>query len=102
MTTQSSEDRVAFTKRNWMGRFLRAEVSYGDVQRIMGRIETWADWLPAWAETAKTMRYSLKALNSAAPGALPPKLGAAPLCAGISASSTGLMISKNPKMRSTA
>ena len=53
MTTQSSEDRVAFTKRNWMGRFLRAEVSYGDVQRIMGRIETWADWLPAWAETAK-------------------------------------------------
>ncbi|HVZ50681.1 MAG TPA: alpha/beta hydrolase [Pseudolabrys sp.] len=51
--TSSAEDRVAFTKRNWMGRFLRAEVSYGDVQRIMDRIKTWGDWLPAWAETAQ-------------------------------------------------
>ena len=53
MTKGQPEDSVAFTKRNWMGRFLRAEVSYGDVQRIMGRIDTWAQWLPAWAETAE-------------------------------------------------
>ena len=53
MTEGQPEDSVAFTKRNWMGRFLRAEVSYGDVQRIMGRIDTWAQWLLAWAETAE-------------------------------------------------
>ena len=35
-----------------MGRFLRAEVNYGDYQRIMGKIETWDQWLPAWAEKA--------------------------------------------------
>lgn len=47
------DERVTFTRRNWTGRFLRAEVSYGDYQRIMARIRTWEDWLPAWAETAQ-------------------------------------------------
>ena len=53
MAEDLAVDRVAFTKRNWMGRFLRAEVSYGDVQRIMGNIQTWEQWLPAWAEKAQ-------------------------------------------------
>jgi len=53
MADGSAEDRVAFTKRNWMGRFLRAEVSYGDLQRIMANIQTWEQWLPAWAEKAQ-------------------------------------------------
>ncbi len=53
MAEDSAVDRVAFTKRNWMGRFLRAEVSYGDVQRIMGNIQTWEQWLPAWSEKAQ-------------------------------------------------
>jgi hypothetical protein len=50
---QVADDRVAFTKRNWMGRFLRAEVSYGDCQRIMGNIDSWDQWLPAWADKAQ-------------------------------------------------
>jgi 2,6-dihydroxypseudooxynicotine hydrolase len=50
---QVTDDRVAFTKRNWTGRFLRAEVNYGDFQRIMGKILTWDQWLPAWAEKAQ-------------------------------------------------
>ena len=49
---QTQDDRVAFTKRNWMGRFLRAEVNYGDYQRIMDKIDTWDQWLPAWGEKA--------------------------------------------------
>jgi dienelactone hydrolase len=49
---QIQDERVAFTKRNWMGRFLRAEVNYGDCQRIIGNIETWDQWLPAWSEKA--------------------------------------------------
>lgn len=53
MSEGSAVDRVAFTKRNWMGRFLRAEVSYGDVQRIMGNIQSWDQWLSAWAEKAQ-------------------------------------------------
>ena len=36
--SREQDDRVAFTKRNWTGRFLRAEVNYGDFQRIMSRI----------------------------------------------------------------
>ena len=50
---QAADDRVTFTKRNWTGRFLRAEVNYGDFQRIMGNIQTWEQWLPAWAEKAR-------------------------------------------------
>ena len=50
--TSTDDDRVTFTKRNWTGRFLRAEVNYGDFQRIMGKIQTWDQWLPAWAEKA--------------------------------------------------
>lgn len=46
------DERVAFTRRNWTGRFLRAEVTYGDYQRIMSKISTWDQWLPAWAEIA--------------------------------------------------
>lgn len=49
---QAQDDRVAFTRRNWTGRFLRAEVNYGDYQRIMSRIRTWDQWLPAWNEKA--------------------------------------------------
>ena len=49
----ATDDRVIFTKRNWTGRFLRAEVNFGDFQRIMGRIQTWDQWLPAWAEKAR-------------------------------------------------
>jgi 2,6-dihydroxypseudooxynicotine hydrolase len=47
------DERVTFVKRNWMGRFLRAEVNYGDYTKIADRISTWAQWLPAWAETAE-------------------------------------------------
>ena len=65
--TQGQDERVAFTKRNWMGRFLRAEVNYGDFQRIMGRIQTWEQWLPAWAETAK--QYELLAETAEKQGA---------------------------------
>ncbi len=50
---QAPDDRVVFTKRNWIGRFLRAEVSYGDYQRVMSKIQTWDQWLPAWAEKAQ-------------------------------------------------
>ena len=50
--TSTDDDRVTFTKRNWTGRFLRAEVNYGDFQRIMGKIQTWDQWLPAWVDTA--------------------------------------------------
>lgn len=46
------DPRVEFTKRNWTGRFLRAEVSYGDYQAVMNRIQTWDDWLPAWTDKA--------------------------------------------------
>jgi dienelactone hydrolase len=49
---QREDNRVAFTKRNWMGRFLRAEVNYGDFQRIMSNIRSWDQWLPAWSEKA--------------------------------------------------
>jgi dienelactone hydrolase len=49
---QAEDERVIFTKRNWTGRFLRAEVNYGDFQRIMSKIRTWDQWLPAWAEKA--------------------------------------------------
>jgi dienelactone hydrolase len=49
---QTEDERVTFTKRNWTGRFLRAEVNYGDFQRIMNKIQTWDQWLPAWAEKA--------------------------------------------------
>jgi len=49
----AQDERVAFTRRNWTGRFLRAEVNYGDYQRIMARIRTWDEWLPAWCETAQ-------------------------------------------------
>lgn len=48
----AQDERVAFTRRNWTGRFLRAEVNYGDYQRIMAQIRTWGDWLPAWNEKA--------------------------------------------------
>jgi len=48
----AQDQRVTFTRRNWTGRFLRAEVNYGDYQRIMARIRTWDEWLPAWCETA--------------------------------------------------
>lgn len=46
------DERVAFTRRNWTGRFLRAEVNYGDYQQIMAGIRTWDQWLPAWCEKA--------------------------------------------------
>ncbi len=49
---QAEDERVVFTKRNWTGRFLRAEVNYGDFQQIMNKIQTWDQWLPAWAEKA--------------------------------------------------
>jgi 2,6-dihydroxypseudooxynicotine hydrolase len=49
---QEQDSRVVFTRRNWTGRFLRAEVSYGDYQQIMSRIQTWDQWLPSWAEKA--------------------------------------------------
>jgi dienelactone hydrolase len=49
---EPQDERVSFTRRNWTGRFLRVEVNYGDYQRIMARIQTWEQWLPAWAETA--------------------------------------------------
>ena len=49
---QGEDERVVFTKRNWTGRFLRAEVNYGDFQRIMSKIQSWDQWLPAWAEKA--------------------------------------------------
>lgn len=48
------DERVAFVKRNWMGRFLRAEVNYGDYGTIAARIATWEQWLPAWVETAES------------------------------------------------
>jgi hypothetical protein len=48
-----SDERVVFTKRNWTGRFLRAEVSYGDFQQIMAGIQTWDQWLPAWSRKAQ-------------------------------------------------
>jgi len=51
---QPEDERVAFVKRNWLGRFLRAEVNYGDYGTIAARISTWEDWLPAWAETAES------------------------------------------------
>jgi 2,6-dihydroxypseudooxynicotine hydrolase len=47
------DERVVFTRRNWTGRFLRGEVNYGDLQRIMAKINTWDDWLPAWCEKAE-------------------------------------------------
>lgn len=49
------DTRVEFVKRNWTGRFLRAEVNYYDYQQVMSRIRTWNDWLPAWNE--KAMEY---------------------------------------------
>lgn len=52
-TENPAEDaRVAFTRRNWTGRFLRAEVSYGDYQRVMKAITRWEEWLPAWRTVA--------------------------------------------------
>lgn len=50
---QAQDERVAFTRRNWTGRFLRAEVNYGDYQRIMSQVHTWDQWLPAWNEKAR-------------------------------------------------
>jgi dienelactone hydrolase len=50
---QIDDKRVEFVKRNWTGRFLRAEVNYFDYQQIMSRIRTWDDWLPAWNEKAE-------------------------------------------------
>ena len=49
---QVEDKRVAFVKRNWTGRFLRAEVNYFDYQQVMNRIRTWDEWLPAWNEKA--------------------------------------------------
>ena len=49
---QGPDQRVEFVKRNWTGRFLRAEVNYFDYQQVMSRIHAWEDWLPAWNDKA--------------------------------------------------
>lgn len=47
-----ADKRVAFVKRNWTGRFLRAEINYFDYQQVMAKIHTWDQWLPAWNDKA--------------------------------------------------
>ncbi len=63
----AQDARVAFTRRNWTGHFLRAEVNYGDYRRIMARIRRWDEWLPAWCETAQD--YERLAAEAEARGA---------------------------------
>ena len=86
---QTADDRVAFTKRNWTGRFLRAEVNYGDFQRIMGKIQTWDQWLPAWAEKAAEFETLAEAAEKRGARHTARKRGDARPCAGTTASSTG-------------
>jgi dienelactone hydrolase len=64
---QVEDRRVEFVKRNWTGRFLRAEVNYYDYQQVMSRIRTWDDWLPAW--TDKAAEYEKLAEDAEARGA---------------------------------
>jgi hypothetical protein len=64
---QVEDRRVEFVKRNWTGRFLRAEVNYYDYQQVMSRIRTWDEWLPAW--TDKAAEYEKLAESAEARGA---------------------------------
>jgi dipeptidyl aminopeptidase/acylaminoacyl peptidase len=37
----------------WAARFLHGQIALGDLTATLDRIETWADWGPAWAATAQ-------------------------------------------------
>jgi dienelactone hydrolase len=50
--------RVRAAVEHWAPRFVQAGVDYNDFLATTGRIETWAEWLDAWCETAE-MHVSL-------------------------------------------
>jgi pimeloyl-ACP methyl ester carboxylesterase len=48
--------RVQAAIDNWAPRFVSQGVDFNDFLRTTARIETWAEWLPAWVETADAHR----------------------------------------------
>ncbi len=44
--------RVQAAVEHWAPRFITMGVDWGDFVRTTGRIESWAQWLPAWSELA--------------------------------------------------
>ena len=42
------DERVQAAIANWAPRFISQGVDFNDFQRVTARIETWAEWLPAW------------------------------------------------------
>lgn len=48
--------RVQAAIDNWAPRFVSQGVDFNDFRRTVGRIETWAEWLPAWVETGDEHR----------------------------------------------
>ncbi|MGH2916035.1 MAG: alpha/beta hydrolase family protein [Solirubrobacteraceae bacterium] len=45
--------RVAEAAHHWAGRLIANGVPYGDFVATTARCASWADWLPAWTETAQ-------------------------------------------------
>ena len=45
------DPRVQAAIQNWAPRFIANGVDFNDFRRTTRRIETWAEWLPAWVET---------------------------------------------------
>jgi dipeptidyl aminopeptidase/acylaminoacyl peptidase len=50
-----TDERVEAARSQWAPRFLAHGVDYNDFVRITGRIETWSDWLDAWAEAGQQL-----------------------------------------------
>ena len=44
------DERVQAAIDNWAPRFVSQGVDVNDFQRVTARVETWAEWLPAWEE----------------------------------------------------
>src|SRR3954451_10692399 len=63
MTSPSKVDSVV---ENWFPRFLANGLDYFDVRRILGDVDVWSDWAPAW--TAAADRYAALGHEAAARG----------------------------------
>ena len=44
------DERVQAAITNWAPRFVSQGVDFNDFQRVTSGVETWPEWLPAWAE----------------------------------------------------